>query len=505
MQHAGMLVALALLGVAAAACAGSPCAEGDAADVAMLQHMQRRSGKAGDVPASKLPETRLLATIPKLPPLALPGGLSLPVRSAIPVFPPGGGAHLAFVADYSDATWPLVYANGSTPELFCEATDGSGHRSPIDAYGAETPRRTKWTIVLKCAWPEKLRDQACHDVQLVLRGSVIAKYQACHDPTLLTDEKYELAACIEPLHESPSNIPGSGILQLPQWLEYSLMKGVQHFLIYTLQDTDARQYAAMRPYLEAGLLTQIRLEVPLDLSHGPHKTQTLVINDCLTRLRGRAKWLLPSIDTDEYMVFNSSDDSRKMRYQDALEDWIGDRAIHAVTFARTNFLHPKMPYQQLQIESTRRELRPAALCPKDIVRTDLVNALFVHWPTSFDNNSVHVGVPKEQLIVFHYRLTEVNQSRSLDDSTLAVQSSALDDALRARYGQRWSAFAPKMLEAHAQPAAAMASTSIGVEVEAPIEDIPGGGKFGEYVADLAQTTVIDDYIDALSELSAASA
>jgi len=498
---------LRLVGTVAAWCGagGSACLDGDLEDTAMLQRDVKKAGGAalqqGVAEAPEAASQRIMARITELPTFRLVEErrkTETVLRSVVPVFPPGGGAFIAFVGDYNQNTWPLLRPNGTASGLECVAKDGSGHRSPVEAFGAEQRKKQLWTTVYKCAWPDELRSKPCHSGSLVYRGATVFDFEACHDPALASEGQYDLAACIEPLFESPEKLTSSGIVQLPQWLEYNMQKGVQHFVVYTMNNTDPRVFAAMKPFLDAKLMTQVRLEVPFHATHGGQKTQMLVINDCVQRMRGRAKWLMTSVDTDEYTIFNTSKGPLAETFQDSLAKLIADQpeTIHAVSFPRINFLRPKQPYDQLQIASASRETGHCG-CPKYFVRPDMVNSLFVHFPQSWDNGTRHLGVHEQAFVAFHYRLDAVN--KSVVDTTLSSQAPALDAALGRRYGKGWAdigrTFAPA-----AQPAAFIASPSgrdedqLDEEYEA--QDA-GLRRFTEYVAGLKVPTLIDGELDSL--------
>eukprot|EP00429_Kryptoperidinium_foliaceum_P081955 CAMPEP_0176222738 /NCGR_PEP_ID=MMETSP0121_2-20121125/20389_1 /TAXON_ID=160619 /ORGANISM="Kryptoperidinium foliaceum, Strain CCMP 1326" /LENGTH=370 /DNA_ID=CAMNT_0017561961 /DNA_START=51 /DNA_END=1163 /DNA_ORIENTATION=+ len=266
-------------------------------DVALLQRSAHSSSSGGptvakgfgDLAMLDMASSHLLATLHEQPSFAVAGKIVV-VRGVLPVFPSAGG-YVAFIVDFDHDVWAHLRSNASL--LSCAPKDDPASLSSVEAFGGNVSM--KWSIVLKCAWPEERRHHSCHDVNLVNSDSsgILASYRPCSDPELAQKlGPYEMAACVQPVFDMPGDAEDTcGSMLLPQWLEFSVLKGVQHFVVYNYGDEDARYFAALRPYLEAGLVTQIRLTVPLTMAFSGAKTQMLIINDCLHRMRGRAKWL----------------------------------------------------------------------------------------------------------------------------------------------------------------------------------------------------------------------
>ena len=81
---------------------------------------------------------------------------------------------------------------------------------------------------------------------------------------------------------------------LEEWLAFSLLQGVEHFLLYDHSSTDG-PLAVLQPWIDAGIVELI--DWPLDWKAG---AQAKAYADALERLRGRSRWSA-FIDIDEYL------------------------------------------------------------------------------------------------------------------------------------------------------------------------------------------------------------
>jgi len=260
---------------------------------------------------------------------------------------------------------------------------------------------------------------------------------------------------------------------------------VQHFFVYNYGDEGERYFSTLRPYLDIGMMTQIRLTVPFTKAHSGAKTQQLVMHDCMHRMRGRAKWLMNSVDLDEYNVFPGF--ASHVPFHKALASEVGDAVVHAVSYGRINFLHPQKPYEELQVSSRHRATKVAKLCPKFFVRPDLVESLFVHWPTSWASGSRNLMLPRQRLIAHHYH-DKTNNVTVVDDA-LASQTQLLDEALRKRYGLGWSSWAAALQPPMQTLALAGGAVDLGAELEAQISEAHA---LATYLASLTEPTFIEE-------------
>ena len=81
-----------------------------------------------------------------------------------------------------------------------------------------------------------------------------------------------------------------GLQAFPQWLEYHLLRGVQHFLVYTTSDMSPALQEIYQPFVDAGVITRVYYDVALEKCWYEGTTnaqQNLLLNDCLHRSKGR--------------------------------------------------------------------------------------------------------------------------------------------------------------------------------------------------------------------------
>jgi len=272
--------------------------------------------------------------------------------------------------------------------------------------------------------------------------------------------------------------PGTrGLGELPQWLEYNLRHVVDHFLVYTMTGTDERVMDIYKPYLDDGLATRVHLEIPRNSTGSDreykaesYSTQAWFANDCLYRMKNHAKWMSPTIDVDEYFRLVHSTQvqdtmlSAKSNYgaspwdgfesdwKDNNLDWKDNLGgpilrtdnlnVHSLSFSR--YLYLRAPAGgALQISSSMRQETLAQKCPKYVVNPALVNALFIHWPTSWVAGSVGLSVPPILGVGNHYRLTDSSTAKATDWA-LAAEVPAVTEAIEARFQSTWESLSTKL-------------------------------------------------------------
>lgn len=91
---------------------------------------------------------------------------------------------------------------------------------------------------------------------------------------------------------------------LPEWLEYHLMLGVEHFFLYSHMSQDAYK-EVLRPYIKAKQVTLVEWNFPRKREvpgggRGPFP-QVTAYDHALSRLRGVTRWLVV-IDSDEFLA-----------------------------------------------------------------------------------------------------------------------------------------------------------------------------------------------------------
>mmetsp|Transcript_28543 Transcript_28543/g.62292 ORF Transcript_28543/g.62292 Transcript_28543/m.62292 type:complete len:508 (+) Transcript_28543:56-1579(+) len=394
---------------------------------------------------------RILAMItPPEPILLREKSLTLNFQSAVPTFGPDA-SYIALLHKYDEHLWDALK---DTP-LFCSGPERS-HRAPMRVLGGETSVWYKTTLVLQCDWPREEEHAACYEVFLEeANGTSIGHLRTCYNPNLL--KEYITAACVTSVwddHRTSAN----PIALLPQWIEYNLMHGVEHLLVYTMTGTDPRLMTVFEPYIEQGLATRVHLDIPDRLSkeYQPtgYSTQAWFANDCMYRMKYHAKWLFPTIDGDEYLrVAHRETDAHEFSLDNVEAAWASQEnlqqagglpidhphahpVVHSISFGRYTFRRPEDASTELQLASPWREEHLAHLCPKFVVKPALVNALFIHWPTSWVAGAVGLGLPEHVAVANHYR-TDSTQSTSLRDSTLVAQCQSLSSAIQARFQSTW--------------------------------------------------------------------
>mmetsp|Transcript_14345 Transcript_14345/g.39621 ORF Transcript_14345/g.39621 Transcript_14345/m.39621 type:complete len:529 (+) Transcript_14345:96-1682(+) len=390
---------------------------------------------------------RKLATVRASPSVSLNSSVAVQFESIIPVFGESE-SYMAFLIKWDEAAWMVA----RSWNIYCVTADGK-HRSKVTPWGGETDAAYKSFMAWHCEWPRDEREKTCHSVRLVkgVAGSItdehIGTFEACHNATLSSEASYNLVACVPLTWESASDVESSGIVQLPQWLEYGVMHGVDQFVLYTMPDTDPRVYEIMEPYFQRGLATQVLLEASgTSYRASSYAAQQIIGNDCLYRMKHRAAWLMPFVDADEYIHFNST---ANRGFPSVMSELVASQTsdvgavAHGLSFGRYTFQKPNASLHELQLSSTLRETKVAPLCPKYVVRPHLVHALFVHWPTSWAVDTKMLGMPSGDLVGFHYRKPMDRQHRSpccVQDASMLPEVPLLALALHARHGSPWPAF-----------------------------------------------------------------
>lgn len=381
--------------------------------------------------------SRTLAVVKPLPTVKMSDGTLLNFHSAIPVFVDGHTPYVAFLLKYNDELWNKV----DRATLMCH---GPGFSGPMDRWGGEHKVAGQKYISLLCRWPlAEAKNEECFDVGLQeYQGPDLGSVQVCHDHKLNL-ANYKVASCVGPAWEDKAHSEASGFLLMPQWLEYNLMHGIDHFLFYTVSDSEDRHYDILKPYLDKGVATRVHINTDEHDFSNEGDLQQLIANDCLFRMKHSAEWLIPTMDVDEYIKMP---DSGTYDFNSLIPEKIGvglNRShIHALMFGRYIFRHPDDP-QDLQLTSIYREKDIADAMPKYVVRPERVFSLFTHWPTSWEGELYPLGIPPEQLVAHHYRAIDKAKTTEKDKS-LFRQHKALSHKLESRYQSKWSIFCKKI-------------------------------------------------------------
>ena len=150
------------------------------------------------------------------------------------------------------------------------------------------------TIVV-LLWARRFPSNKLHAVSYVATDSSLGpswlnKKMGCYSNTV---------ACIRDVWPNEK----IGLRLLPQWMEFQLLHGVEHFLIYTVNLDSKILVDLYEPYIKSGVATWVHFnkEVEGDSQHFHDFLQPSLLEDYLSRFKTHATWILPSIDIDEYI------------------------------------------------------------------------------------------------------------------------------------------------------------------------------------------------------------
>eukprot|EP00435_Cladocopium_sp_Y103_P060983 s1362_g22.t1 len=259
--------------------------------------------------------------------------------------------------------------------------------------------------------------------------------------------QYKTMACVRDIfYVSPKEHrqkgrrrPFSGAFkQWVEWMEWSSMHGLEHFLIYTFEGTDLAAMDVMKAYLDSGIASRVHFQFYLPYERS---RQGQLMNDCLYRAKNHAKWLVLSVDVDEYLVFPG-----KVKYfrwdhilkeQGVLEDKVASLQVNRVRFARA---HP----ETFEISSDHRV---PTLDPwrKTIINVDNVYRTWAHWAMQSKPGTAKIEVDPKLAIIHHYRWPWENfhvelakydfldAAANVTDTTLITDMPLLQTALAKRF------------------------------------------------------------------------
>mmetsp|Transcript_14752 Transcript_14752/g.32558 ORF Transcript_14752/g.32558 Transcript_14752/m.32558 type:complete len:563 (-) Transcript_14752:121-1809(-) len=365
--------------------------------------------------------------------------------SAIPTFGDDGN-YIALLHDLWADSNPddFLLALKKFP-LYCSGADRK-HKSPVTAYGWDHGEKgTQVSVNLLCQWPESDKDLEKFEVFLEdAKGKAIGSMVADHKPTLF-QKKYGTAACVrEVFLTNQSNAP---LKLLPEWMEFHVMHGVEHFFIYTFDDTDPGMEAVMTPYINSGLATRIHFNQYPERHVRHHRLMT----DCLFRAKNRATWLMPTIDTDEYLhvdptVFKGQDtpkDYLNTAWDAVIDHFQANRSeVYSLNFELYRF--SRSPRNLVEISSMFREEKNNKNNEgrsKFVVNVHNVHGLWIHFPTNWNEGTYAINVPKQLLYGNHYRYEDhilygqKDPTANIRDQSLAGEVQPLMKALEKRFGE----------------------------------------------------------------------
>eukprot|EP00435_Cladocopium_sp_Y103_P039709 s1870_g10.t1 len=339
--------------------------------------------------------SRDLARVGKLQNITISSG-TVQIFSAVPVF--GEESYIALLVEQEGDAWKGK-SRDWWPQLdafvmFCAGPDGS-HKTQVE------PRGHSWV----CPWPRE--EWRSKQFQVFLEdkdGQKLGTVVAEHEPELLG--QYTTMACVRDIFYTPSpkNKVQSGLFSGPfkqwiEWMEWSSMHGLEHFLIYTFEGTDLAAKDLMKPYLDAGIASRVHFQ-------SFHRSNLVrfgrLMNDCIYRAKNHAKWLATSVDVDEYMVFPGRVKYFKwdhiLKEQGVSEDKVASLELARVRFARAR-------PETFEISSDHR-VPTLDERPKQVINVDNVYRTSIHWLTCSKNGTEMIHVDSKLAMINHYRIPE---------------------------------------------------------------------------------------------------
>ena len=194
--------------------------------------------------------------------------------------------------------------------------------------------------------------------------------------THLAAYEYELAVCAVFKNEARF---------IKEWLEFYKLIGVQHFYLYDNNSTDNYK-EILEPYIQAG-------NVDLSASYDSNVTcdaQRTSYNDCISKVRGKVKWLA-ILDIDEFLF-----PVQQSNLQDFLKNYEDYGAVCAnwLMFGTSNI--EAISDDQLLIESLIMRDQHAEPHIKSIIQPSKVELFDIHNATIFYPGFFQITAEKVQ-------------------------------------------------------------------------------------------------------------
>eukprot|EP00438_Fugacium_kawagutii_P022481 Skav229688 [mRNA] locus=scaffold3722:164462:165313:- [translate_table: standard] len=239
---------------------------------------------------------------------------------------------------------------------------------------------------------------------------------------------------IDPVPEVHSVIQPSGVFSyLVQWMEWYLLNGVEHFLIYTFKGHERHdnvKKSILKPYFDAGLASIVEIA---DAPRSALTRQGHMMNDCLYRAKNHAEWLIPGFDLNEYLYVTNRTIAEVLKNKKLFLD---TSRFHSLTFRRVRFA--KAPTNQLAISSTRYEPNTGHsygwVHPKQVVHVNYVHRLSIHETEVFHQHKISRVLPSNFASIRQYRApfntsdlndTAANETDPWMDRNLAPLTKAI--------------------------------------------------------------------------------
>ena len=403
---------------------------------------------------------RDVAYVPTPQGVDLGQGVRLSIFSAVPSFGRDGN----FIALLEDGDDPKhakeVKDQLNRNPVFCTANSLlSTHRSRLRVFGDSK-------LALLCDWPEEQANQEVYDVVLQdSTGKAIGNVVAKQKPKLLKD--YHVVACVRDIFDDKAiDGPNRGqeqfsgpFKQLVEWLEFSSLHGVDHFLVYTFQGTDGMAEDVLTPYLNSGIASRIHFQ---SYPASTTQRQMNMAADCLYRAKSHANWLMPTVDVDEYFhmvsgqIFPSQ--TIPINYLNVVWDHIISRngykmdQVNSIFFDRIRFA--RAPPDRLEISSKWREQTVQTKLHKNlpgyfkyVANVNVTFELSIHRVGEALDQTIPLHLWNQVGLLNHYRVdkgTKVNYEEAWflndtkanqEDVQLLEDVPLIEQRLKDRFGQ----------------------------------------------------------------------
>ena len=379
---------------------------------------------------------RDLAVVP--PPAVIKlDDVELQFVSVVPTF----GSHESYISLIHEKKEGQEGLIALATNLSCTGPNGS-HRAKLRVANSDE-FESDWSFhtILLCDWPKEEAEMGEYEVFLEdANGKSIGQLKAKYRPSLL--KQYGTMACVRNLWNDPrANV--SGLADLPQWLEYHHMHGVEHFIIYTTSDMSPALQEVYQPYIDEGVVTRVHLDMPAEKCWCMKcLQQELILEDCLYRAKGHAKWLFPSLDVDEYVMIRSGEDITTFLEKTGADG----RASAVVEFQKYRFARA---HTGLEISSPYYVPRAQDVSERKFAaNVSAVASVLVHIVIQSPHGKTVYPEPGTAQVNHYRHPTQDMMDKHLfanpSDFTLAAEVPAVEKLLKQRYGEGWQKFLEKV-------------------------------------------------------------
>ncbi|EPB67905.1 hypothetical protein ANCCEY_13006 [Ancylostoma ceylanicum] len=217
-----------------------------------------------------------------------------------------------------------------------------------------------------------------------------------------TGEQHFFSVCMAPLW---GNAPKW--LMLIEFIEYYLLQGAEHFIIYK-QHVDELTMTVLNKYVQEGIVDVVEVNEATNCLKRHRCRHEMQLQDCVFRSRDRSKWVA-MVDLDERISVNSSN---------TLKHYI--RSVGEATFGELRFRcrwvlrYAEIPADPdawrkegaripMAIWHNTSHVAPLNHTTKSIIRPEMVEGMGVHQVLRFTPPATVFLVPPEEAVVRHYR------------------------------------------------------------------------------------------------------